>query len=59
LTPRAPRLAIRAGAQVDSQVQPPGLFPEPDGAVHEPGLLLQAIQDSLYLHPVLETSCGR
>src|SRR2546422_1144355 len=57
LTPRAPRLAIGAGTQVNLQVQPPGLFHEPNGAVHEPGLLLQPIQDSLDLHPVLETSC--
>ena len=57
LTPRAPRPAMRAGPQVHLQMQPPGLFPEPDGAVHKPGLLLQPIQDSLDLHPVLETSC--
>ena len=57
LTPRTARPAMTAGAQVDLQVQPPGLFPEPDGAVHKPGLLLQPIQDSLDQHPVPETSC--
>jgi hypothetical protein len=57
LTPRAPRLAIGAAMQLDLQMQPPGRFPEPHGAVYEAGLRLQPIQDSLELHPVLPTSC--
>src|SRR3989344_7691373 len=57
LTPGAPRVPIGAGTQAAPQGRPPALFPEPDGAVHESGLLLQPIQDSLDLHPVLATSC--
>ena len=54
LTPRAARPAMGPRAQFDLEVQPSGLFAEPDGTVHEPGLLLEAIQDSLHLHPVLD-----
>src|SRR5439155_25081802 len=58
LTLRASRLPVGPGPELDLELQSSAALHEPDGAVHEARLLLDAMQDSLQLHPVVGTSCG-